>query len=229
MKRLSLLSILGAIVCLASIPVHAQTTHWIAVQSTSLFNSGPHSVATTDGTTIDAISPALTLAAWKDQAASQSSTFSKWSWQVGVNSGTGNGALLDGNESMTLQLGQNWGVGQLRFMYSSAGTTISVSGFLSNPIATSQPYGAPDIGTMSYSSGTLSIPITVSDTGGNEAIVNLANLYASAGDTLEVTVSAGGYTALNQVTYTTVPEPTSLGLLGLGAMMLFGLGRKQRS
>ncbi len=224
MKTKSLLCIIGAIVCLTSIPVHA---NWMAVQSSgSLFSGGPHSVGTTDGSTIDLISPAVTFGAWKDQAATQSCGLSTWWWLLGVNSGTGNGALIDNTESMTLQLGPSWDVNQLRFIYNTANTIISVSGFLSDPIATPQVYNSPDIGTISYSGGTLLIPITAGDTGGNMAMVNFANADATLGATLEITVSAGGATALNQITYSQVPEPASLSLLGLGATLLLGLRRK---
>jgi hypothetical protein len=226
MKKTLISGIIGAIVCLVSIPVHADT-HWMAVQNSgSLFNGSPHSVGTTDGSTIDTISPAVTFAAWTDQAATQPGTLGKWWWLVGV-SGGDNGSLIDRSESMTLQLGQNWDVTQLRFIYGYAGSTVLVSGFLSDPIATPQVYNSPDIGTMSYSSGTLSIPITATDTGGNMAMVNFGDLSATAGATLEITYSGptGHGIALNQVTYATVPEPASLSLLALGMVLLMRKGR----
>lgn len=216
MKR-TYLCIFGATLCLVAIPVRA---NWMAAQSTTLFNSGPHSVGTTDGTTIDSINPAITFAAWKDQASTVSANLNTWWWLVGVNSGTGNGALIDNTESMTLNLGTSWAVDQLRFIYNTAGTTISISGFLSDPVASAQVYNSPNIGSISYSGGTLSIPIIAGDTGGNMAMVNFANPSATLGETLRIAVSAGGATALNQVTYTLVPEPSALTLLALGAMGL---------
>src|SRR5579859_1142332 len=67
----------------------------------------------------------FTVAAWADPDATTEAKLYQWWWLLGVDSGVGNGALLDGNEAMTLQLDKGVGASTIFFLYTggSGGTT----------------------------------------------------------------------------------------------------------
>ncbi len=223
MKRAILAGTLGAIVCLASAPLRAE---YVVFRSDAPFVGATtsHSLTTTDGH--------LTVAGWADSAATVSANLNQWWWVLGVNSGVGNGALIDGAESMTLQFASGWGASQIRFIYTGSGNIpapITISGFLSDPGASAQTYASPRISNLSYGAGVLSFDYAPADGGGDFGILNFAHAESSLASTLKISYDLGsGGAALAQVDYTLVPEPASLGLLGFGALLLLGTKRQRR-
>ncbi len=113
---------------------------------------------------------------------------------IGVDSGVGNGALIDGSESMTLQLFGSTGASMINFNYTggSGGVTnnlarVFISGFKSDPIASAVVYSSPKISNIAYTNGTVSFDCA-SDNGGNDySQLLLANPAASSGSTLKIT------------------------------------------
>jgi hypothetical protein len=217
MKTKSLISIIGAIVCFVSTPVHA---NYVAFRDGSF--AGVHSLTTADGL--------LTVAGWANAAATTPANLGQWWWLEGVDSGTGNSALIDGQESMTLQFAPGWGASQIQFIYTGSGSTpapITISGFLSDPGASAQTYVSPRISNLNYSSGTLTFNYAPFDSGNDLGILNFANPKASAASTLGITYGlASGGAALAQVNYVLIPEPASLSLLVLAAGMVLAVRRK---
>jgi hypothetical protein len=135
----------------------------------------------------------LTMSAWADANATTPSVLSQWFQLLGVDSGVGNAALIDGTESMTAQFDQSVGAAMIYFTYTggTGGTTnnlarISVSGFKSNPIPVAVTYSSPRISNFSYTNGTLSFDYLY-DAGGDYGQVMLENPAASAGQTLKIT------------------------------------------
>src|SRR5258705_3096975 len=59
----------------------------------------------------------LTVSAWADTRATSPANLYQWVWLLGVDSGTGNGALIDGNESMTLDIDKSAGASMITFFY----------------------------------------------------------------------------------------------------------------
>src|SRR5437773_10568361 len=59
----------------------------------------------------------LTVAAWADTDATVPANLYQWWWIFGVDSGTGNGALIDGTESITLQFDKSVGAAMIAFLY----------------------------------------------------------------------------------------------------------------
>src|SRR4051812_15560925 len=59
----------------------------------------------------------LTVSTWADLNASVPASMYQWFWLLGIDSGTGNGALLDGNESMTFQFDSSAGACMITFFY----------------------------------------------------------------------------------------------------------------
>src|SRR5882724_4579704 len=104
----------------------------------------------------------LTVAAWADTDATVPANLYQWWWIFGVNSGTGNGALIDGQESMTLQFDKSVGCSHIAFLYTgnqaspSTPAPITISGFTSDPAAYATVYNSPHISNLNYSNGKLS-------------------------------------------------------------------------
>src|SRR5579883_2813278 len=146
--------------------------------------SGVHSLTSSDGS--------VTVAAWADANASVTANLYQWWWLLGVDSGTGNGALIDGQESMTQQFDKGVGASEIVFLYTggSGGTSnlarIAVAGFLSDPQGYAITAGAPRISNLSYSTGVLSFDY-LWDGGGDYGQLLLANPAASAGQVLKIT------------------------------------------
>jgi len=145
--------------------------------------SGVHSLTSSDGL--------ATVAAWADQNASVGANLYQWWWLLGVDSGTGNGALIDGQESMTLQFDRGVGASHITFLYTGGNggannlARITISGFSGDPGAYAITAGAPRISNLSYSSGALSFDY-LWDGGGDYGQLLLANPKASAGQTLKI-------------------------------------------
>jgi hypothetical protein len=135
----------------------------------------------------------LTFSAWADTNATSPAVLSQWFWLLGVDSGVGNYAEIDGTESMTVQFDKSIGAAMIYFLYTggTGGTTnnlarISVSGFKSNPIPIAVTAASPRISNFSYVNGTLSFDYLY-DAGGDYGQVMLENPAASAGQTLKIT------------------------------------------
>src|SRR6267142_2459598 len=81
----------------------------------------------------------LTVSAWADTGANSPANLYQWFWLLGVDSGTGNGALIDGNESMTLDIDKSAGASMIIFFYTGGDggsgngnlARITISGFTS--------------------------------------------------------------------------------------------------
>ncbi|MBK1827315.1 PEP-CTERM sorting domain-containing protein [Haloferula rosea] len=101
---------------------------------------------------------------------------------------------------------------------------VFITGFVADPGATLS--GAITTSTVSYDSGTgtLQLDLTGADFGGADGILNLSNLFASAGQTLLLTVTDttqhGAQLAITSISYDVVPEPSALALLSLGGLAL---------
>jgi len=140
----------------------------------------------------------LTVSTWADANATVPASMFQWFWLLGIDSGTGNGALLDGNESMTFQFDTSAGACMITFFYtggdggSGSGNLarITISGFASNPGASGVPAGAPRISNISYSNGTLTFDYLNDGPGTDYGQLLLANPTASAGRTLKITGAA---------------------------------------
>lgn len=133
----------------------------------------------------------LTVAGWADTNATVSANLYQWWWIFGVKSGNGNDALLDGQESMTLQFDKSVGCSHIAFLYTgnqASPTTpapITISGFLSDPGAYATVYNSPHISNLSYANGTLSFDYLY-DAGNDYGQLLFANAAASAGQTLKI-------------------------------------------
>ncbi|HWH68428.1 MAG TPA: hypothetical protein VNT26_03545, partial [Candidatus Sulfotelmatobacter sp.] len=152
--------------------------------------------AATSGTpavTASGMQNLVTVAGWADSAATVPANLYQWWWILGVDSGAGNGALIDGTECLTLQFDKSVGAAMIYFLYTggSDGTTnnlarLSISGFASDPGAMAVTYNAPRITNLSYTNGTLSFDY-LNDAGNDYGQLMLANGAASAGRTLKLT------------------------------------------
>jgi hypothetical protein len=154
----------------------------------------------------------LTVAAWSDTDATIPANLYQWWWILGVDSGSGNGALIDGNESMTLTFDKSVGAAMIAFLYTGGdgGATnnlarISISGFTSDPGAVGVPYYGVLVKNVTYANGTVSFDY-LKDNASDYGQVMFSNPAASAGQTLKITgaVSPNGdatswYAALFQV------------------------------
>ena len=156
--------------------------------------SGVHSL------TASGVQNLVTVAAWADQAATVPANLYQWWWLLGVDSGTGNGALIDGSESMTVQFDKSVGAAWISFLYTggTGGSTnnlarLSISGFTADPQATAVVHNSPRISNLSYAAGTLSFDY-LNDSGGDFGQLMFANARASAGQTFKITgaVSTNG-------------------------------------
>ncbi|HWX21619.1 MAG TPA: hypothetical protein VN578_17080 [Candidatus Binatia bacterium] len=140
----------------------------------------------------------LTVSGWADTAATVPASLYQWFWLLGIDSGTGNGALIDGTESMTLQFDNSAGASMITFFYtggnggsgSSNLARITISGFASDPGATGVPYYAPRISNLSYAGGTLSFDYLNDGPGSDYGQLLLANPASTAGRTLKITGAA---------------------------------------
>src|SRR6266404_7447369 len=149
--------------------------------------SGVHSL------TAENMDSLLTVAAWADTDATVPANLYQWWWIFGVDSGTGNGALIDGTESMTLQFDKSVGAPMITFLYTggTGGATnnsarISISGFANDPVAVGVPASGVLIKNVSYANGTVSFDY-LNDNASDYGQVMFSNPAASAGQTLKIT------------------------------------------
>lgn len=154
----------------------------------------------------------LTVAAWADTDATVPASLYQWWWIFGVDSGVGNGALIDGTESMTLEFEKSVGAAMIAFLYTggTGGTTnnlarISISGFANDPGAVGVPFNGVLVKNVSYADGTVSFDY-LNDNSSDYGQVMFSNPAASAGRILKITGAvspngdaAGWYAALFQV------------------------------
>lgn len=137
----------------------------------------------------------LTVSAWADRDATAPAVLYQWFWLLGIDSGVGNGALIDGNESMTLSNDKSAGAAMITFFYTGGDggsgngnlARISISGFASDPGASGVPVNAPRISNLNYSGGTLTFDYLNDGPGTDYGQLLLANPAASAGQTLKIT------------------------------------------
>src|SRR6266850_4092815 len=95
----------------------------------------------------------LTVAGWADADATVTANLYQYYDFLGIDSGVGNGALIDGNESMTLQFDNSAGPCMITFFYTGGNggsgsgnlARISIAGFASDPGASGVPFYAPRI------------------------------------------------------------------------------------
>ncbi len=141
----------------------------------------------------------FTVSGWADLNATTQANLWNWWELLGVDSGVGNGALLDGNESITVQLDKGAGVAMMFFRYGGADGSgagdlarVSISGFTADPGTSVVPTGGPAnrVSNITYASGTLSFDY-LDDNGGNDSgQLIFSHPAASAGCNLKVTVAA---------------------------------------
>jgi hypothetical protein len=139
----------------------------------------------------------FTLSGWADANATTPANLWNWWILLGVDSGTGNGALIDGNESVTIQLDKSVGVSMLFFTYTGGNGSgsgnlarISISGFTSDPGASCVPTSVQRITAFNYSAGTLSFDYLDDGGGSDTGQLLFASPAASAGKSLILTVAA---------------------------------------
>ncbi len=137
----------------------------------------------------------LTVSTWADSNASVPAAMYQWFWLLGIDSGSGNGALLDGNESMTFQFDKSAGACMITFFYTGGDggsgngnlARITINGFASDPGASGVPLNAPRISNVSYANGTLTFDYLNDGPGSDYGQLLLANPAATAGRTLKIT------------------------------------------
>jgi hypothetical protein len=166
----------------------------------------------------------LTVAGWLDTNATITASLWQWWWIFGVDDPvTGNppdnGALLDGEEAITLQFDRAVGASHIAFLYSggSGGVTnnlarVNISGFLSDPGAYATTYNQQRLFNLTYTNGTLFFDY-LWDNGSDYGQLLFSKPAASVGQTLKITgaVSTNG-------------DATSygLGLFRVDALELYG-------
>ena len=154
--------------------------------------NGVHSLTSGDGL--------LTVAAWGDTNATASANLYQWWWILGVDSGVGNVALLDGQESVTFEFYRSVGCSHICFLYTGDQTSpstpaqITISGFLSDPGAYATTYVSPLISNLSYSGGILTFDYLY-DSGTDYGQLLFANPAASRGQKLTITYSGASWGA----------------------------------
>src|SRR5512140_493313 len=74
-------------------------------------SSGVHALTATSADGV------LNVAGWADADATVPANLYQWWWLIGVDSGTGNGALIDGTECLTLQFDKGVGAAMIYFLY----------------------------------------------------------------------------------------------------------------
>ncbi len=164
------------------------------------FNNDPQFVATASSEvhsiTASNAEDLFTVSAWADQASTVPANIFEYFLFIGVDSGVGNGALIDGSESMTLQLDNSVGASWISFNYtggsggSSDGSNIArvhISGFKSDPGASAVVNSQPRISNITYANGVLSFDDAFDGPGNDYSQLLLANPAASAGATLTIT------------------------------------------
>jgi hypothetical protein len=164
------------------------------------FNNDPQFVAasTNEAHSITASNAdnLFTVSAWADQASTVQANIFQFFLFIGVDSGVGNGALIDGTESMTLQLDNSVGASWISFNWTggSGGSSdnsnlarVSISGFKSDPGASAVVNNQPRISDITYTNGILTFDDAFDGPGNDFSQLLLARATASAGATLTIT------------------------------------------
>lgn len=164
---------------------------------------------------------------------------------IGVNGGTNNNAVDDGDglsttlgdrEALDLTFDPTVGFSRIAFAFSRADGPssidgITISGFTADPgVSVLDPVGAPFVDVRWDSgSGTVYAEISGAQFNGTDRTLVFSNHFASAGNTLRLTVTdttqGAPQAAIRSISYEVVPEP-SVALLG--ALGLLGLVRRRR-
>jgi hypothetical protein len=161
--------------------------------------------------------------------------------RFGVFGGTNNAAFDDGDgvlggadaESLAIALNADTNISgnvgalqSLSWDFSradgpAADSGVFISGFLADPMAVLS--GGVANSSVDYSAGTLRLNLAGADFGNTDGVVTLSNLAASAGQNLNLTIADStqgspqiAITNLEAVSFTSVPEPTSLVLFSFG-------------
>ena len=179
-----------ALACAAS--AHAYTDGRVTFASDAPFAGGyAHSMSANTAEDL------FSVAGWADAAATTPANLWNWWILLGVDSGVGNGALVDGTESVTIQLDKSVGTAMLFFTYTGGNGSgsgnlarLSISGFSADPGASCVPTSVQRITAISYSGGVLSFDYLDDGGGADTGQLILANPVASAGRNLELTVAA---------------------------------------
>ncbi|MGC3958502.1 MAG: hypothetical protein QM813_11340 [Verrucomicrobiota bacterium] len=186
---------LAAVLALALNP----TSHAYPLGRVDFSSDAPFATGYAHAMTANTAGGLFTVSGWADLNATTQANLWNWWELLGVDSGVGNGALLDGNESITVQLDKGTGVAMMFFRYGGADGSgagdlarVSISGFTADPGTGVVPTGGPAnrVSNITYASGTLSFDY-LDDNGGNDAgQLIFSNPAASAGCNLIVTVAA---------------------------------------
>ena len=171
---------------------HAYTSGRVTFASDAPFSGGyAHSMSANTAEDL------FTVAGWADADATTPANLWNWWILLGVDSGVGNGALIDGSESVTIQLDKSVGTAMLFFTYTGGNGSgsgnlarISISGFSADPGASCVPTSVQRITAISYSGGVLSFDYLDDGGGSDTGQLILANPTASAGSNLKLTVAA---------------------------------------
>src|ERR1041385_1816405 len=171
---------------------HAYTSGRVTFSSDAPFAGGyAHSM------TAHTAEDLFTVAGWADADATTPANLWNWWILLGVGSGVGNGALIDGTESVTIQVDKSVGTAMLFFTYTGGNGSgsgnlarLSISGFSADPGASCVPTSVQRITAISYSGGVLSFDYLDDGGGSDTGQLILANPAASAGSNLKLTVAA---------------------------------------
>ncbi len=177
----------------------APASHAYPLGRVDFSSDAPFAAGYAHAMTADTAGGLFTVSGWADLDATVPANLWNWWELLGVDSGVGNGALLDGSESITIQLDKGAGVAMMFFRYGEANGSevgdlvqVSIAGLTADPGASVVPTGglANRISNLTYAAGTLSFDY-LDDNGGNDSgQLIFANPAGSAGSNLKVTASA---------------------------------------
>jgi hypothetical protein len=185
----------GAVALLAM--ALAQTVQAYPVGRVTFSSDAPFAGGYAHSMTATTADSLFTVSGWADADSTVPANLWNWWILLGVDSGVGNGALLDGTESVTIQVDKSVGTAMLFFTYTGSDGTgsgdlarLSISGFNSDPGASCVPTSVERITNISYAAGVLSFDYLDDGGGSDTGQLLLSNPAASAGCTLKVTVAA---------------------------------------
>jgi hypothetical protein len=201
LKQSTLMNRAGLAVGIAALLTFAFTpaSHAYPLGRVDFSSDAPFAAGYAHAMTANTAGGLFTVSAWADLDATVPANLWNWWELLGVDSGVGNGALLDGNESITIQLDKGAGVAMMFFRYGEANGSeagdlvrVNLTGFTADPGASVVPTGglANRISNLTYAGGTLHFDY-LDDNGGNDAgQLIFANPAGSAGSNLKVTAGA---------------------------------------
>ncbi|MBX2850521.1 MAG: PEP-CTERM sorting domain-containing protein [Phycisphaeraceae bacterium] len=134
------------------------------------------------------------------------------------------------DETLTFQFASGFGLSGLSWDFAradgpNAESGVFISGFTADPLAViSGPQAGVNTVTYFGGTGTLQIELPLANFANPDNFITFGNLAASDGQTLVLSVSdtteAGALFPITTVSYDVVPEPSSLGLIGLGGLLI---------